>query len=455
MAPVPNKPGPARPRLTPADLARRWGPVAVWAALCLALGAWTRPLLGWQVFACGLLLAVLAGGLRLARVARWAQDTETPLPLSIGPWDDALAPVYRKLRKNAIEMNHMQQQIDQIMLAAQALPDGAIALNETMQLIWSNRTACEHLGLDPERDKNSSIFHILRSPEFASYARQESWPASLLLHHQSGGHDKALQVQMAPYGVGQFLVVTRDVTQVEKLETTRKDFVANVSHELRTPLTVLSGFLETMREMPEGALSAEQKAHYLKLMYEQARRMEAIVNDLLTLSTLESSPAAEGTPVRVALLVHNAMQQARALSNGDHIFVENVDDKLGLRGTETELASAISNLLTNAVRYTPKGGTITASWHTTDDGRACYSVQDTGIGIAQEDIPRLTERFYRVDRGRSRGTGGTGLGLAITKHIAMRHQAEFSIRSRHGEGSVFSLHFPATRVLRHLPVSAA
>jgi two-component system phosphate regulon sensor histidine kinase PhoR len=153
--------------------------------------------------------------------------------------------------------------------------------------------------------------------------------------------------------------------------------------------------------------------------------------------------------------VHNALQQARALSNGEHVFVENVDDRLGLRGTETELASAISNLLTNAVRYTPKGGTITASWYAAEDGRACYSVRDTGIGIAQEDIPRLTERFYRVDRGRSRGTGGTGLGLAITKHIAMRHQAEFSIRSRHGEGSLFSLHFPAARVLRRLPETAA
>jgi len=453
MAPPPNKS--AHRHFAAGELARRWWPVAAWAAFSCAVGAWARPLLGWQVFGCGLLLAVLAGGLRLARVARWAQNTEAPLPVSIGPWDDALAPVYRKLRKNALEANHMQQQLDQIMLAAQALPDGAIALNDAMQLIWSNRIACEHLGLDPERDKNASIFHILRSPDFAAYARQESWPAALLLHHQSGGHDKALQVQMAPYGVGQFLVVTRDVTQVEKLETTRKDFVANVSHELRTPLTVLSGFLETLREMPEGAISDEQEAHYLQLMYEQARRMEAIVSDLLTLSTLESSPAEEGTPVRVALLVHNALQQARALSNGEHVFVEKVDDGLGLRGTETELASAISNLLTNAVRYTPKGGTITASWYATEDGRACYSVQDTGIGIAQEDIPRLTERFYRVDRGRSRGTGGTGLGLAITKHVAMRHQAEFSIRSRHGEGSLFSLHFPAARVLRRLPETAA
>lgn len=430
---------------------RRWGPLGAWTALSLALGAWTRPLLGWQVFACGLLLAVLLQGLRLARAARWARDAEAPPPAALGPWDDILAPVYRKLRKNALEIGHLHQQIEQIMLAAQALPDGAIALNEAMLIIWINRIACEHLGLQQGADTNTSIFHILRSPEFARYARQDSWPAPLLLHREHEGHEQALLVQMAPYGVGQFLVVTRDVTQVEKLETTRKDFVANVSHELRTPLTVLAGFLETMRDMPPEALSEEQKAHYLKLMHEQARRMEAIVSDLLTLSTLESSPAAEGAPVRVAVLVHNALQQARALSNGEHVFVENIDDRLGLRGTETELASAVSNLLTNAVHYTPKGGTITVSWYATEEGRACYCVQDTGIGIAQEDIPRLTERFYRVDRGRSRATGGTGLGLAITKHVAMRHQAEFSIRSRHGAGSLFSLMFPAARVLRRLP----
>jgi two-component system phosphate regulon sensor histidine kinase PhoR len=200
--------------------------------------------------------------------------------------------------------------------------------------------------------------------------------------------------------------------------------------------------------MPEGSLSDEQKQRYQSLMLEQAQRMQAIVADLLTLSTLESSPNSEGEPVRMGELIHTAMQQGRILSRDQHVFVENVAEDLCIIGHETELASAISNLLTNAIRYTPKDGTITVSWYLTENGAACYSVQDTGIGIGSQDIPRLTERFYRVDRGRSRATGGTGLGLAITKHVAMRHNAELSIHSRLGAGSLFSIIFPHSRVCR-------
>src|SRR5690606_1288018 len=182
-------------------------------------------------------------------------------------------------------------------------------------------------------------------------------------------------------------------------------------------------------------------------MGEQASRMQAIVDDLLTLSTLESSPSSQGKPVRVHYLIEISLQRARSLSQALHASVVNVDPCLHITGIESELASGIENLLTNAVRYTPRDGTITVSWYKTESGTACYSVQDTGIGIAAHDIPRLTERFYRVDRGRSRATGGTGLGLAITKHVAMRHDAELNIRSRLGAGSLFSLEFPASRVV--------
>src|SRR5690606_30266321 len=295
-------------------------------------------------------------------------------------------------------------------------------------------------------DRNHSILNILRVPEFARYARQHQWPGPILLHLQSDNQEKSLLVQLTPYGVGQFLIVTRDVTQVEKLETTRKDFVANVSHELRTPLTVLSGFLETLRDMPAESLSAEQKERYQNMMLEQAQRMQAIVADLLTLSTLESSPTASGEPVEMADIIHKALQQGQILSEGQHVFVENIARDLCVTGIETELASAVSNLLTNAIRYTPKDGTITVSWYLTESGHACYSVQDTGIGIASQDLPRLTERFYRVDRGRSRATGGTGRGLAITKHVAMRPHADLTIHSRLGAGSLFSLIFPPARV---------
>jgi len=237
--------------------------------------------------------------------------------------------------------------------------------------------------------------------------------------------------------------------RLEKLETTRRDFVANVSHELRTPLTVLIGFLETLRDLPRDALPDAQRDQYLALMYEQAQRMQTIVADLLTLSMLESSPGAPPRPVHVATLIDTARQQAEALSEGRHTFVWHIDGALDVLGTEAELASAIANLLTNAVRYTPEDGHITVQWQADPDGGACYRVTDTGIGIAAHHLPRLTERFYRVDRGRSRAVGGTGLGLAITKHIAMRHDADLNIASTPGQGSTFALRFAPARTVRH------
>lgn len=421
--------------------------IGLWAAIGWLCAKWLGEGTGWAVFSLGLLLMIMVSALQLSRIAKWVKNIEAPPPPSVGPWDEILAPIYRKLRKDTQTIAELNRHVDGIMLAAEALPDGAITLNEAMQLTWCNQTASEHIGLNLETDRQHSIFNILRAPEFARYAKQPSWPGPVLLHLSKDGQDKALLVQLTRYGIGQFLIVTRDVTQVEKLETTRKDFVANVSHELRTPLTVLSGFLETLRDMPSESLSADQKERYQTLMLEQAQRMQAIVADLLTLSTLESSPHAEGEPVRVGRLIHTALQQARILSNDQHVFVENIAEDLCVVGMESELASAISNLLTNAIRYTPKDGTITVSWYVTESGHACYSVQDTGIGIASQDIPRLTERFYRVDRGRSRATGGTGLGLAITKHVAMRHNAELTIHSRFGAGSLFSLIFPPARAV--------
>ncbi len=420
--------------------------IGLWALLGWIVGAWLGAGAGWAVFSLGLLAMVLASGLQLSRIARWVRDVDQPPPPSVGPWDELLAPIYRALRRDKQEIEQLKRHVDGIMLAAEALPDGALTLDAAMQLTWCNQMASEHIGLNLDKDRSHSILNILRTPEFAQYARQKEWPAPLLLHLNTDEQDKSLLVQLTRYGVDQYLLVTRDVTQVEKLETTRKDFVANVSHELRTPLTVLSGFLETLRDMPPESLSEEQKHRYHALMLEQAHRMQAIVADLLTLSTLESSPGAQGERVPMSQLIHTALQQARILSNDQHVFAEHIADDLYVTGSATELTSAISNLLTNAIRYTPKDGTITVSWYLTEDGHACYSVQDTGIGIASQDIPRLTERFYRVDRGRSRATGGTGLGLAITKHVAMRHHAELRIQSRFGAGSLFSLVFPPARI---------
>lgn len=418
-------------------------------ALCLlgwGIGRWTTPTAGWITLTLGLASMVTVSGLQLSQIRKWVHDLSAPPPPSVGPWDEILAPVYRQLRRDTAAIHELTQHIESIMQAAEALPDGAITLNEDKHVTWCNRTASVHTGLNLATDGGHSIFNILRSPEFSKYAQLSSWTEPLLIHHNAGNTERALQLQLTRYGIGQYLLVTRDVTQVEKLETTRKDFVANVSHELRTPLTVLSGFLETLYDIPREEISDEQRQHYLDLMITQAKRMQAIVADLLTLSTLESSPTQAGVPVQMSEVIHKALQQACLLSGEQHVFVENIAEDLCIMGIETELVSAVSNLLTNAVRYTPKDGTITVSWYKTEQGTACYSVQDTGIGVSPQDIPRLTERFYRVDRGRSRSTGGTGLGLAITKHVAMRHNAELTIQSRLGAGSLFSLEFAAHRV---------
>lgn len=420
--------------------------VCLIAGAAFILGMWLGPSTGWAIFAIALLIMVLISGRQHQKIKLWVRDLNAAPPVSAGPWDDVLAPIYRKIKQDRINLQTLNYHLDGIMMAAEALPDGAVTLDKAMTIQWCNQTASQHLGLNLATDQHQSIFNILRTPEFAHYAHQKEWEQPLLLHLSQRGRERALLLQLTSYGMGQFLLVSRDVTQVEKLETTRKDFVANVSHELRTPLTVLLGFLETLRDLPTESLPVEQRMRYEQMMLEQAQHMQAIVSDLLTLSTLESSPSAENTAVPLNYVIEQALQRVQALSNGQHEFETHIDDKLWLEGAETELASAVGNLLTNAIRYTPKGGTITTSWFMNDDGSATFSVQDTGIGIAPQDIPRITERFYRADKGRSKATGGTGLGLAITRHVIARHQAELAIQSRYGSGSTFSIHFPKERV---------
>lgn len=420
--------------------------VALWAFLGWLCGLWLGAETGWGVFSLGLLIMIFFSAVQLSQISRWARNIDDSPPASVGPWDDILAPIYRRLRKDRRELAQLHQNVQAIMLAAEALPDGAITLNSDMELTWCNQIASEHLGLDPKTDHHHSIFNIFRVPEFARYARQDDWPVPILIHIHENGKTRALQIQMTRYGVGDFLIVTRDVTQVEKLETMRKDFVANVSHELRTPLTVLTGFLETLHDTSFEAITDEQRNYYLTLMHEQALRMQATVADLLTLSALESTPYANGKPIALASVIAVSLNQARSISAGKHEFQTDIDEGLYVTGVESELTSAVSNLITNAVHYTPSEGVITISWQRHEDGGASFSVKDTGIGIASHDISRLTERFYRVDRGRSRSRGGTGLGLAITRHVALRHDAELRIKSRLGAGSLFTVHFPAKRI---------
>ncbi|WP_026639443.1 phosphate regulon sensor histidine kinase PhoR [Bordetella petrii] len=421
--------------------------VALWAAFALFVHWLAGAPAGWVVFCAALLGLLFWRSWRLSAVSRWAHHPETSPPASVGPWDDILAPLYRYTRARARELAETRATMQGMLAAAQALPDGVVTLNEDFQIDWCNRVARHHLGLSLPADRGTNLLNLLRDPEFVAYAHRDSWPEPVLVRLAHGDQERVMMTHLAAYASNRRLLITRDVTQIEKLETTRRDFVANVSHELRTPLTVLAGFLETLRDMPPEALDDSQREQYLGLMHEQARRMQAIVEDLLTLSTLESSPGSDPHAVDLPTLLRRAREQIEALSGGRHEFSWNIDESLDVLGAETELASAMSNLLTNAVRYTPDGGTITVQWRSEPDGGARFSVQDTGIGIAAPHLPRLTERFYRVDRGRSRAAGGTGLGLAITKHIAIRHDAELLITSEVGKGSTFALHFPAERIV--------
>lgn len=421
--------------------------IIIWAIIAGILGFWLGASVGLGLFSLVLVIILLRQHHFYSQISQWVQrDLNAPPPPAVGAWDEVLAPIYRQLKQNRLDLLDLHRHLEAIMMAAEALPDGAVTLNQEFAIQWCNHTASQHIGLNLATDRQQSIFNILRNPEFADYAQSKEWEKPVLLHVNLRHSERTLLLQLTPYGLGELLLVTRDVTQVEKLETTRKDFVANVSHELRTPITVLLGFLETLQDMPPESLSAEQRARYEQMMLEQAQHMRAIVSDLLTLSTLESTPTAANAPVAISRLIEQALQRVQALSSDQHIFINHIDETLWLEGAETELASAINNLLTNAIRYTPKDGTITTIWCKNADGSATFSVQDTGIGIAPQDIPRLTERFYRVDKGRSRSTGGTGLGLAITRHIVVRHQAQLDIKSRTGIGSTFSIHFPKERV---------
>lgn len=308
----------------------------------------------------------------------------------------------------------------------------------------------QHFGLDRRKDLRSPLPNLVRQPEFAAYLASRDYSEPLVLHALRR-RDGTLQVLVIPFAGKQRMVLSRDVSQLERLENVRRDFVANVSHEMRTPLTVVGGFLETLIDGLDD-FSREDVIHFLTLASEQSTRMQRLIEELLTLSALETGAPAQidDEPVDAVGLVREVAAEAELLSAGRHTLSLVVEGEAALLGSRKELHSAFSNLASNAVRYTPAGGHIEIGWRA---GLECgeYWVRDDGIGIDPAHIPRLTERFYRVDRGRSRETGGTGLGLAIVKHIVTRHQGELVIDSELGKGSRFAMRFPAPRLRMQRP----
>ncbi|MCY7317580.1 MAG: phosphate regulon sensor histidine kinase PhoR [Ramlibacter sp.] len=388
--------------------------------------------------------------LRGLRVARWLRRAAPLEEFQMhGLWGELVDRARRALKARDQQVLEGERRLQDFLSAIQASPNGVILLDGEGRIEWCNQTAASQLGIDAERDLLQLVGNLVRDPHFTAYYASGDFGPDIVIpgRESSAARPQRISVQLHPYGEGRKLLLTRDITALEQAEVMRRDFVANVSHEIRTPLTVLTGFVETMQNID---LPPPDRARYLELMAQQSHRIQALVSDLLILSRLEGGPLpppGEWTPLRV--LFAQCEQEAAALSAAlgkahELRFADAPDAELA--GSHGEIQSALSNLVTNAVRYTPSGGTIDVDWQPWPDGRAVFSVRDTGPGIPPEHVPRLTERFYRIDRSRSRDTGGTGLGLAIVKHVAQRHGAELRIESAPGAGSSFSIVFPAVRV---------
>lgn len=423
------------------------------AALALVMAA-AALVLSWPLLrANGVLAALLAGALvaiglrllegwRLRRLLHWLRAPRTSAaPLVEGAWGDLAYRMERLLDSQRRELEAERQQRQDFLSAIEASPNGVLLLDAQEQIAWLNTPAAEHFDLHPQRDLRQRITNLVRQPAFVQYLQDGLFSQPLSLTLRDGRH---LAITLRRYGDGALLLLSQDISDRELAEAMRRDFVANASHEIRTPLAALSGFVESLRTLD---LAPPERAQVLALMQQQARRMEALVEDLLILARLEGGARPPNDSwASLAPLLDRVRAEALALSAGRHAFQWPNVGLLEFSGIESELHSALTNLLSNAIRYTPAGGRIEMLCELQADGGLMLAVRDSGPGIAAEHLPRLTERFYRVEASRSRDSGGTGLGLAIVKHIAQRHGAQLRIDSELGVGSQFALLWPALRV---------
>jgi two-component system phosphate regulon sensor histidine kinase PhoR len=431
--------------MTPISVSRLLFALVLGALLGAVVGAFLdQPLAGAASGAlAGALLAMSVDARRGLLLLDWLRGPQqTDAPRDRGYWGELAYRIERALRQREREVVQERERLAQFLAAIEASPNGVMLLDTNDQIEWCNTVAAQHFGLDPQRDRLQRVTNLVRSPLFVAYLQGSDFSEPVTFPGPLGRSTVSLMVR--PYGDGMKLLLSQDITERERAEAMRRDFVANVSHEIRTPLTVLAGFVETLAQLP---LTEPERQRVLGLMAQQTGRMQALVGDLLMLAQLEGSPR-PGADRWLALtpLLQRALADAVALSAGRHALAPRGDAELEVAGTEGELLSAVGNLLGNAVRYTPAGGHIELAWGRLDDGRAFIEVSDTGPGIAREHLPRLTERFYRVDGSRSRDTGGTGLGLSIVKHVVQRHGGEIDIESEPGKGSTFRLLLPALRV---------
>lgn len=388
-------------------------------------------------------LIVAWHGWQLQRLRRWLMTSRRAIPPEAsGVWADIYDQFYHLQRRNRQRKQRLAAIVREFQQSTSAMPDGTVVLAPNGTIVWFNSAAQRLLGLRAPEDLGQRLLNLLRHPGFVDYFNRQDYEEALEIDspYQDGVR---LTLQVIPYGQEQRLLLIRDVTRLHRLEQVRRDFVANASHELRTPLTVISGYLESLQEEDAPALAPWRAP--VSEMHIQARRMQEILEDLLTLSRLDAPPDREAEKsVAMADVARQVCRDNKLLAEGRQVLDCQLDQNLGVRGVEKELRSAIANLVQNAVKYTPEGGRIDIRWRADGDD-AILEVQDTGPGIPARHIPRLTERFYRVDEGRAREQGGTGLGLSIVRHVLLRHDATLEITSSPGKGSTFRCRFPAHR----------
>ena len=413
---------------------------------CLLLGFVTGEY-AW-VLACGLAIHLGWTLSQLLRLHKWLREhkPDEPPPDGYGLWGEVFDSIYHLQRRNQKARGRLQAVIDRVQESTTALKDAVVMLDSQGNLEWWNRAAETLLGLKTPQDSGQQLANLVRDPRFKEYFERGNYAEALEIPAPTNDR-RRLQFHITRYGNREHLLLVRDVTRLYQLEQMRKDFVANVSHELRTPLTVIAGYLETLLDNVEDVNPRWLRA--LQQMQQQGARMQNLLNDLLLLAKLEATDyPSDNQPVAVDLLLLSIKNDAQALSGSrNHRLSLDADAGLRLKGSEAELRSAFSNLVFNAVKYSPADSEIRIRWWADEQG-GHFSVADSGIGIEAKHLPRLTERFYRVDSSRASSTGGTGLGLAIVKHVLLRHRARLDISSVPGKGSTFTCHFPQQQLNR-------
>ena len=423
-------------------------------ALIILVAAWLHrflsPAFAFVLLVLALVVAVLYQASFVSRLTAWANlPRNRPLPIGWGIWTPLIERLNRLSRQQQATVTELGSELERIHAAVDRLPDGLVLLDRYDHVSWSNQAAQSLHGIFGTQ---RPVHHFIRQPEFAEMLQRRGGGAQtqrLQLNTQPG---RIFELQLHETDAEHRLLITRDVTDQAKLDAVRSDFVANVSHEIRTPATVIAGFAETLLSLE---LDDKTRREYLSAILRQSETMGRLVGDLLLLASLErAADRLDESAIELQPLLESLVYEARALSSGRHAISLEFEGPPRLMAVPAEIESAVRNLVTNAVRYTPDGGTVTVSWRVRDD-EGWLAVRDTGIGIATEHLPRITERFYRVDRSRSRDTGGTGLGLAIVKRIANRHHASLRIDTEPGRGSVFTIRFPSRRLVADPPAVSA